>query len=56
MKQNKEDDLTEDELRNTVIHSLNYLMEEGIIVKEYDKYRLKTQKEVDKEISNILND
>jgi hypothetical protein len=30
-------------------------MEEGMIVKEDEKYRLKTQEEVDKEIQDILN-
>jgi len=47
---------TEEELQKAVIHSLNYLMEEGMIVKEDEKYRLKSQKEIDKEISDILND
>ena len=50
------DEPTAEEIRNAVIHSLNYLMEEGVIVKEDGKYyRLKTQEEVDKEISNILS-
>jgi predicted transcriptional regulator len=52
----EEDELTADEIRNAVIHSLNYLMEEGMIVKEDEKYRLKTQEEIDKEIKDILND
>ena len=52
----KEDEPTAEEIRNAVIHSLNYLMEEGMIVKEDEKYRLKTQEEIDKEISDILND
>ena len=52
---NDEEEISEKELRNAIIHALNYLMEEGMIVKENDKYRLKTQEEVDKEIENILN-
>jgi predicted transcriptional regulator len=52
---NQEEEPTAEEIRNAVIHSLNYLMKEGMIVKEDEKYRLKTQKEIDKEISDILN-
>ena len=53
---NQEEEPTADEIRNAVIHSLNYLMDEGMIVKDDEKYRLKTQDEIDKEINDILND
>jgi predicted transcriptional regulator len=50
-----EDEPTRDEVRKAVISSLNYLMEEGVIVEENKKYRLKTQEEINKEISDIFN-
>jgi predicted transcriptional regulator len=53
---NDEEEISEKELRNAIIHALNYLTEEGMIVEENKKYRLKTLDEVDKEISDILND
>jgi predicted transcriptional regulator len=53
---NNEEEISEKELRNAIVHALNYLTEEGMIVEENKKYRLKTQEEVDKEISDILND
>jgi predicted transcriptional regulator len=52
---NDEEEISEKELRNAIVHALNYLTEEGMIVEENKKYRLKTQEEVDKEIENILN-
>jgi len=53
---NNEEEISEKELRNAIVHALNYLTEEGMIVEENKKYRLKTQEEVDKEINDILND
>jgi len=53
---NDEEEISEKELRNAIVHALNYLTEEGMIVEENKKYRLKTQDEVDREISDILND
>jgi predicted transcriptional regulator len=53
---NDEEEISEKELRNAIVHALNYLTEEGMIVEENKKYRLKTQEEVDKEINDILND
>jgi len=52
---NDEEEISEKELRNAIVHALNYLTEEGMIVEENKKYRLKTQDEVNKEISDILN-
>ena len=53
---NDEEEISGKELRNAIVHALNYLTEEGMIVEENKKYRLKTQEEIDKEISDILND
>ena len=52
---NNEEEISEKELRNAIVHALNYLTEEGMIVEKNKKYRLKTQDEVNKEISDILN-
>jgi predicted transcriptional regulator len=54
---NQEDDeATDEEIRKAVVQSIKYLMEEGLIVEENKRYRIKTQEEVNKEINDILND
>jgi uncharacterized Fe-S cluster-containing radical SAM superfamily protein len=51
-----EDELDPDELRRQVSASLNYLIKEGMVVKIGDRYRLKTQEELRKELEDIEND
>jgi len=55
MNYDEEDELTDDEVRDAIVNSISYLMNEGIIVEENKKYRIKTQEEVNKEIQDILN-
>jgi len=50
-----EEHLFNEEVETHVKKSLQYLLDEGVIVKINDKYRLKTKKEIDKELQNILN-
>jgi hypothetical protein len=44
------DNLFDHEVEAAVKQSLQYLLDEGVIVKVKDKYRLKTKKEINKEI------
>lgn len=48
------DPLFEKEVEAAVKQSVKYLLDEGVIVKVGNKYRLKTQKEIRKEINDIL--
>ena len=50
-----DDTLFEQDVEESVKHSLQYLLDEGVIVKIGDKYRLKTKKEIKKELNDILN-
>jgi ABC-type amino acid transport substrate-binding protein len=43
------------ELKQQVRYALKYLLEEGVAVKIGNKYRLKTQKEIAKELTDIKN-
>ena len=56
MSSNEQDEVSEEELSEAILNSLKYLLNEGIIVREDDVYRLKTQEEIDKEINDILED
>jgi len=48
--------LTEDQRIEVVQHHLNYLEKEGMVIKMSNgKYRLKTEKEIQEELENILN-
>jgi hypothetical protein len=49
------DELFGEELETMVKHSIDYLLKEGIIVQVGDKFRLKTKKEIKKELDSILN-
>jgi hypothetical protein len=48
-------DLSEQDRTNVIQKHLDYLLEEGVVVKIDDKYRLKTDKEIQNEIQNIFN-
>jgi hypothetical protein len=48
--------MTPNELEAAVRNSLNYLIEEGLVVQIGNKYRLKTQRELDQELQNLLTD
>ena len=50
-----EDTLFERDVESAVKQSLQYLLDEGVIVKVGDKYRLKTKREIKKELNDILN-
>jgi hypothetical protein len=50
-----EDTLFEQDVEGAVKQSLQYLLDEGVIVKIGDKYRLKTKREIKKELNDILN-
>jgi hypothetical protein len=50
-----DDTLFDHEVEAAVKQSLQYLLDEGVIVKVKDKYRLKTKKEINKELEDILN-
>jgi hypothetical protein len=50
-----DDILFEHDVEGAVKQSLQYLLDEGVIVKIGDKYRLKTKKEIKKELNDILN-
>jgi phage antirepressor YoqD-like protein len=43
------------EVEKAVRQSIKYLLEEGVIIKVGSKYRLKTKKEINKELEDILN-
>jgi len=49
------DGLFDEELETMIKHSIDYLLKEGIIVQVGDKFRLKTKKEIKKELDSILN-
>ena len=51
-----EEEIDGDELRRQITASLNYLMEEGMVVQVGDKYRLKTEEEIAQELEDINND
>ena len=51
-----DDEIFGEELEEIVKHSLKYLLDEGVIVKVNDKFRIKTQKEIDQELQSILKD
>ena len=51
-----EDNIYGEELEEVVKHSLKYLLDEGIVVKTGNKFRLKTQKEIDQDLQSILKD
>lgn len=48
-------DLPEDCRVEIVQKELNYLETEGVVVKIGDKYRMKTPKEIQKELQDIFN-
>ena len=48
-----EENLDEDELKRQIVASLQYLIAEGMVVQEGDRYRLKTKKEINKELKAI---
>ena len=50
-----DDNLFEQEVEQAVKQSLKYLLEEGVIVEDNGKYRIKTKKEIRKELEDILN-
>ena len=56
MNNNDYDEIYGDELEEVVKHSLKYLLDEGIIIKIDDKFRLKTEKEINQDLKNILKD
>ena len=48
--------LTEDQRIEVVQHHLDYLEKEGMVIKMANgNYRLKTEKEIQEELENILN-
>jgi hypothetical protein len=47
-------DLSLEEREEMIQSHLNYLLEEGVVKKMGDKYRLKTDKEIQKELQDIL--
>lgn len=48
--------LSEDQQMEAVQHHLNYLEKEGMVVKmKNGNYRLKTEKEIQQELENIIN-
>lgn len=46
--------LTPKQKEKIIQDHLNYLLEEGVVVKMGDKYRLKTKKEIEKELQIII--
>ena len=48
--------LPQDELENIVRKKLEYLIKEGMVLQVGDKFRLKTQKEIDRETRSLLAD
>lgn len=49
------DHLFEKDVEDAVKQSLQYLLDEGVIVKIGDKYRIKTKREINKELEDIIN-
>jgi len=47
--------LPDKEKEKLVQNELDYLLTEGVVVKVGDKYRLKTEQEIEQEIKNIYN-
>lgn len=47
-------DLSSEEREEMIQSHLNYLLEEGVVKKIGDKYRLKTDQEIQKELQDIL--
>ena len=47
-------DLSLKEREQIIQNHLNYLLEEGVVKKKGDKYYLKTDKEIQKELQDIL--
>jgi len=50
-----EDEIDDEELRRQIVASLEYLIAEGMVVQVGDRYRLKTKKEIRKELKDIEN-
>ena len=48
--------LPQEELENAIRKKLEYLIEEGMVLREGDKFRLKTQQELDEELNALLAD
>jgi len=56
MSNNEADNIfSKKELKEAIQLSLKYLIEEGVVLKEGKKYRLKTKKEIKKELNDILS-
>jgi|688.fasta_scaffold1062692_2 hypothetical protein len=49
-------DLPQEELEALVRKKLDYLVAEGMVVQIGDKFRLKTQKELNSELADLLAD
>jgi len=50
-----DDTLFDKDVEGAVKQSLQYLLDEGVIVKVGNKYRLKTKREIKRELNDILN-
>lgn len=48
--------MTKPEKIAAVTKALDYLIAEGMVVKEGNNYRLKTEKELELELYNVLNE
>jgi hypothetical protein len=48
-------DLSEQDRETVIQNHMDYLLKEGVVIKIGDKYRLKTDKEIQNEIQNIFN-
>jgi hypothetical protein len=48
-------DLPEAEKEKIIQKEMDYLLAEGVVVKMGDKYRMKTEKEIQQEIESIYN-
>jgi hypothetical protein len=46
-------ELTPEELTHLIQHSLRYLVTEGVVVQSGDRYRLKTEEEIEQELRDI---
>jgi len=57
MKQSSEwdENLFKKEVEESVKVALKYLLDEGVILKEGSKYRIKTKNEIRRELENIFN-
>jgi hypothetical protein len=50
---NYDDEISPEELRAQLVNSLEYLIAEGLVVEVGGNYRLKTKKEIRKELRDI---